>query len=423
MQSEYEDDLMHWAFIYIKGNELSQAHRILQKVLDIAENPQTRAKANYLMSTVCSDPAEKRDYLENTLALDPTYPEARRALAILDGKLKPDEIVNPNALPSQVAGTEKTGADRFTCPKCGARMVFDGDGKTLICEHCSRNQTLSSTAPRFAQDFALAMATSKGHTTPVMKKTFRCQGCGANFILPAGQISTVCAYCGSAHVISLTKELLEPDSIIPMGLNKAQAVQILDGWMTKHGLKNGPALLEPKGVYLPVWTFDLMGDIPWNGMVYRNKQRIPVSGDENASFYNIPIPAVERLSDLLPRLLAELETANAPAYDERYLAGWPAEVHEQSMADASLDARQLAVERTRAKILSERGHIEDLSYSSANLSILSFRLLLFPIWYSSYPLQGRDYRVVINGQNGKVYGETRHRGLLGWFEELFEENS
>ena len=161
METEYEDDQFRWAVIYIKGNELAQAQRLLQRVLDVTQNPQVRTKANYMMSTICSDPVEKRGYLENALAGDPTHPEARRALAILDGKLKPSEIVNPDALPAQATGEEKTTADRFTCPKCGARMVFDGDGKTLICEHCSRNQTLSNTAPQFAKDFALAMATSK----------------------------------------------------------------------------------------------------------------------------------------------------------------------------------------------------------------------------------------------------------------------
>ena len=417
METEYEDDQFRWAVIYIKGNELAQAQRLLQRVLDVTQNPQVRTKANYMMSTICSDPVEKRGYLENALAGDPTHPEARRALAILDGKLKPSEIVNPDALPAQATGEEKTTADRFTCPKCGARMVFDGDGKTLVCEHCSRGQVLGKAAPQYEQDFIMAMATSKGHTTPVTKKTFTCQGCGAHFVLPAGQISTVCAYCGSPHVVTLTNELIEPDSIIPMGMDKNQAIQILITWVDKHRLRDVIKMHEPRGMYLPVWTFDLMGDIPWSGMVYRNKQRVPVSGDESVNFNNIPIPAVKRLADIMPRLLADLDTSNAPAYDERYLAGWPAEVHEQSMADASLDARQQAVERARARIRSDKGYVEDLNYSTSNLSILSFRLLLFPVWYSAYKFEGKDYRVVINGVTGKVYGETKHQGILGWLEE------
>jgi hypothetical protein len=128
-----------------------------------------------------------------------------------------------------------------------------------------------------------------------------------------------------------------------------------------------------------------------------------------------------RLADMLPKIMTGFDTSNAPAYDRRYLAGWPAEVYEKSMSDASLDARQKAVERVRDGIHSEMGHINDLNYSTSNLSILSFKLVLIPLWYTSYRLDGHEYRVVINGQNGKVHGETNKHGIMGWLENVFGE--
>ena len=414
MPTDYDDNLLRWALIYVKDKDYSMARRYLQRVLDMADDRETRTQANYWMSECCTDPVEKRNYLEETLANDPTHPEARRALAILDGKLKPSDIVNPDALPVQVAGTESTTADRFTCPKCGGRMVFDGDGRTLLCEYCSRNQVLSKAAPQFDQDFIMAMATGKGHSTPVMRKTFTCQGCGAHFILPAEQISVVCSYCGSAQVVALTKELIEPDSIVPMGMSKTQVAEVLIKWLEKRRLKGIQHLREPKGMYLPIWTFDLMGIVPWSGTIYRDKQKIPVSGEENLSINDVAVPGVARWKDILPQALTGLATAEAPAYDERYLAGWPAEVNEQSMSDASLDARQKAVERFRDRIRMEKGHIDDLTYSTSNLSILSFKLVLVPLWFSQYSLEGRDYRVLINGQTGNVYGETPPQNIISW---------
>ena len=67
---------------------------------------QTQAQANYYLSQVEDDPRQKRQFLEETLAIDMGHAAARRALAILDGKLNPDEIVNPDAIPAPIGGTQ-----------------------------------------------------------------------------------------------------------------------------------------------------------------------------------------------------------------------------------------------------------------------------------------------------------------------------
>jgi DNA-directed RNA polymerase subunit RPC12/RpoP len=421
MPSDYDNNLLREAVINIKARDFSLARRYLERALDVADDRETRTWANYWMSQVCADPLEKRKYLEEAIANDPLHPEARKALAILDGKLKADDIVNPDALPPQSLEAQGAKADRFACPKCGARMVFDGDGRTLVCEHCTRGQVIAGAAPQFEQDFILAMATGKGHHTPVAVKTFNCQGCGAQFVLPPQDISAICAYCGSPHVVIGAQEWVEPDSIVPMAFNQRQAALLLVKWVQKRKIKPEGQVQAPRGMYLPIWTFDIFGIIPWSGTVYRDKRQVPVSGETNASFNDITIPGSAKLADLLPKVMAGYDTANAPAYDARYLAGWPAEVYKSSMSDASLDARKQAVERVRSQINSEMGHINDLSYSTSNLSIMSFKLVLIPLWYTTYHFEDRDFRVVINGQTGKIYGETHKSGIFGWLEDAFNE--
>jgi hypothetical protein len=153
-------------------------------------------------------------------------------------------------------------------------------------------------------------------------------------------------------------------------------------------------------------------------MVYRNKQYVPVSGEKLVHFNDIVIPGTPKLADLLPRIMEGFDTTMAPAYDARYLAGWPAEVYETAMSDASLNARQQAVRRTRELIRGEMGHVSDLNYSTSSLAILSFKLVLVPVWITSIPLEGRDYRVLINGMMGNVYGETPSHGVLGFINNI-----
>ena len=418
MPSDYDNDLLREAIANIKAKDFSLARRYLERALDIADDHETRIWANYWMSQITDDLQEKRKYLEEVLAAEPTHPEARRALALLDGKIKPGEIVNPDALPAQSTETQNAKADRFACPKCGARMVFDGDGRTLVCEQCTSTQALNNSAPEFEQDFILAMATGKGHRTPVAVKTFNCQGCGAQFILPPQEISSVCAYCGSPHVVIGTRELVQADSIIPMAFNQRQAAQYLVQWVEKHKITPQGMVQAPLGMYLSIWTFDIFGNIPWSGTVYRNKQEVPVSGEKNVNFNDIVVPGAPRLADLLPRIMPGFDTSCAPAYDPGYLAGWPAEVYEMAMSDASLEARKQAVDGALDRIRLEMGHVNDLNYNTSNLSILSFKLVLIPVWYTTYLLEGRTFRVVINGQNGTVYGETPLQGILSWIGNL-----
>ena len=63
------------------------------------------------------------------LAWDPANHQARRYAGDrwMAGWIE-GEIINADRLPEQNHETRQVGADRFTCPKCGARMVFSPDG-------------------------------------------------------------------------------------------------------------------------------------------------------------------------------------------------------------------------------------------------------------------------------------------------------
>src|SRR5512139_101950 len=58
--------------------------------------PDQKATAWLWLSQIEDDPKKKRDCLENVLACDPANGPARRGLAILDGRLKAEDIIDPN---------------------------------------------------------------------------------------------------------------------------------------------------------------------------------------------------------------------------------------------------------------------------------------------------------------------------------------
>lgn len=409
---EYDNDLLREGLLHFRCKDFALARRYFERALESSDDFQTRAESNYYLSQLEDDPLKKRQFLEETLAIDMGHAGARRALAILDGRLDPAGIINPETPPAPVPGTQAVQAGRFTCPACGARMVYTPDGAALVCENCSRRQSLDTAASSPGRDFFAAMADGKGFRRTITVKTFQCHGCGANFLLAPSELSASCAYCGSVHVLSLDREreLVEPDAVIPMALDREQALRQLARWMeNKHIPFLGLAGL-PRGLYLPAWTFDLLGSIPWSGRVIRNKREEPVSGESPAAFHDVCVPASSRLAGLLPELLPGYNLSAAPAYNPAFLAGWPAEVYQVAMSDAALDARRISVERIRRDIQREHGSVIDLRYSASAISITSYRLVLLPVWVADYTFESRPFRAVINGQTGSVHREASPKG-------------
>ena len=97
--SDSADDLLLYGISAAKANSRDEARNYLEWVLRTEDaDYDQQADAWYWLSTITDDAVEKRSCLENVLAISPAYPEARRDLAILEGRLKTADIIDP--LPS-----------------------------------------------------------------------------------------------------------------------------------------------------------------------------------------------------------------------------------------------------------------------------------------------------------------------------------
>ncbi len=436
MQQDYAESLLRSGIIEAKSGVKSTARRYLERAIYSSDNNShdTMAEAWFWMSEVTDDPIEKRQALENALMHDLNHARARRALAILDGKLKPDEIVNPDALPPVPAGTVQSTADRFMCPKCGGRMSFAPDGQSLVCEYCTRNQTLGATkAEAEEQDFIVAMSTLRGHGQPLSQQVFHCQGCGAQFTLPPTLISATCLYCGSPYVISLEKsrDLIAPDAVLPHAFDQKRAALYLVKWVEKLKITPEAKVELPRGLYLPIWTFDLGGEIQYTGerieegetvMGRRMPRIVRVTDTYPVSVNDMPIPASHKLSRALARLLRTFDLSAIKPYDPRYLADWPAEVYDVQMGNASLDARGKAFKRAKRDLSDLIGSLKMISISSAGMTVESFKLVLIPAWMTEVRKDGKDHLVLINGQNGEAVSDTLEKtGLFDWLSDVLDD--
>ena len=426
--SDTTHDLLVRGIAAAKGNSKDEARFYLEWVLRSPDaEPDEMQEAWKQLAEITDDPKEKRNCLEQALAYDPMDPEARRGLAILNGELKPEDVIDPDRSPMPAAPTtpQPAQARRFVCTNCGGKMAFAADGNTLVCAYCGRRQSVLSAMDDGAmipeQDFTVALATAKGHSTPVAAQSLKCQGCGASFVLPPQTLSTACPYCGSAYVVEQTetRALIPPEGVIPFAVTQDRAQSAVLDWYRSQGFKVLSVKALPSGVYLPLWTFDVGGEITWNCLVEQDETWEPREGSEVVYEHDMLIAASHTLSAELTAEIDEMPRGKIVPYDARYLADWPAETYQISVSDASLAARSRVFAKMRPQI--EAGITEsfkNLQLSALKMVIESYKLILVPLWIARYRYEKVWYNVAVNGQTGAARGEKPRKSVGGFLSGL-----
>ncbi len=432
-QSTNVRDLLVRGRAAAKVGDTGEARHYLEWVLRTEANEDQRVEAWYWLSEISSDPAEKRRYLEQILARSPAHALARRSMALLDGRLQADEVINPDTLPATSGGeTREVATDRFTCPRCAARMVFMPDGTALHCEHCGYSQVPQANATQeelAEQDFIVALATARGHTRPATMQTFECEGCAAVLLLAPETISTTCPYCDATYAVRVTQQqsVIAPQGIVPITITADTAQRTANKWLQKHGLRTRAPV---HGFYVPCWTFDIGGHISWRGWQYEREKRgyadytveVPISGEWPVHFDDLLVPATSKMPAALLQAATgrEAEPGAVREFDSHYLADWPAALHDLPLAAASLQARKLAVEQIREKGIRAAPGVRDFRWNTAGVAVISYKLLLLPLWIAHYRVEGQQKTILVNGQNGRLYGERPpSSGLFDDFRRLF----
>jgi hypothetical protein len=417
-----------------QAGSLREARGLIQRALATKPSVELRIRAWRTLADVTDDRSEKRECLENIRLADPTDGLAQRDLALLDGRLDPRDIVDPDrgvddgATPPVPAGNVPTAIHdeqpfkATTCSACGAgQLVYSPEFEALVCSHCGSRQPLErptrserQTAP--PADFAVAMWTAKARRVPTTRPLVTCEHCGAGFVVKAGVMSTRCFYCGSTATLrpSDARELLSPDAILPLTVTREHAAQVLESvlGLTESGAQ-GQTL---SAGYVPVWLFAFGGHVRWTGVARQqlgdlDRHPKPVTGTYTLSELVVPIFGTTRLhgrADLGP---PEADFTQAVPFNEEYLAGYTTESYDITLEQAAVAARPAAIDRTRDQVVeSTIDEAVGVEISTAGLGVETFKLLLVPIWIAS--ASGDRLPVILNGRTGEPYSRSGG-GVLG----------
>lgn len=460
-----------------------EAELYLEWVLRTDADLDEQKEAWYWLSRIAKTHERCRDCLMNVLAIQPTHADARRDLAILDGRLKAGDLrvrpleegqpVSPSALVA--AGASKS----FRCPKCGAAASYDANIGGLRCQFCGTrldndgqiaqpepSSVLGDVDAVGEQDWVAAIYTEAGHRWAVPHdRVLECRGCGSTVTFTEARVSTTCAYCGASYSVGVAShDLKEPNGAVTFTLEAQDASAQVRKWLEERSrhfsvpddLHELAALGVPVPIYLPFWSFDIGGEVRWSGYLRADldiggvsmdnvdsgahlgamglglltgnveitaqaasgmaskrsgkRNSVPSVGAVPMILDDVLVPATSSLpAEMLAKL--EFDTRQAVPYREEMLAAWPAEIYTRSLSDASLLARERAVEQSNEEVKQQTGvevggGYANLIVDRSGLAIMSYKLMLMPVWTLEYTYKGQAYRAVVNGQNGDVCGDT-----------------
>lgn len=426
MSNMVRDLLVHGSAAAKAGEKL-EAERYLQWLLRLNPPDRERIEAYHWLADLADDPAEKKNYLDEILARNPGDARARRKMAVLNGELHPDDIVDPDRLEiDRKTEPIQSNPQRFICPNCGARMVYSPDGSKLVCENCgsgSSQQHPQSNSGFEEASFTVAMATAKGHLKPINAKVVSCRGCGAKFLIQPDKLSGACPYCESVYAEKdpVDTQILMPDMLIPFRIGTNDVRASLCNWFESENISPTPWVAVPHGFYLPVWTFDLGGQLTWTCSVRRRDRWETISDSKILSYDDVLVLATKSLHEGLASILDTYDMEKLIPYDVHYLANWMTETYQVSIGDASLIARSMVLEEEK-KLVSSRYDrpIINVKVSGSSMAVDTYKLILLPVWFTTYKIKNDKYQAVINGQNGTVVGQLPVQGLSDWISGFFD---
>jgi len=118
-------------------------HTLAQSLLRQAILLNGRDARPYIwLSSTTEDAEERRQYLEQAVAVEPANVAARRGLAVLTGKIDLRVLIPEGASVefSHPGLVEEANAESFVCPKCGGQVAFILQSGRITCKYCGYEQ-------------------------------------------------------------------------------------------------------------------------------------------------------------------------------------------------------------------------------------------------------------------------------------------
>lgn len=328
-------------------------------------------------------------------------------------------------------------AHRFPCDQCGSDYRFDPGAGELVCDHCGHTESVSGGPWKGARlkelDFDAAVAAILPDAEIEETRVLSCPNCAAQVEFDPDTHAAECPFCATPVVTDTgTHRHIKPRGVLPFLLDQKKAHAAMNDWLGKlwfapNGLREFARKgRKMQGIYVPYWTYDADTRSAYRGergtvyyetrTVTRDGKRVqervqkvrwrPASGRVKRFFDDVLVLASTSLPKRFTDALEPWDLSALEPYQPHYLAGFRAEGYTVALPDGYIEAREhmaRIIERdVRFDIGGDRQRVHDID---TDISDVTFKHILLPVWLAAYKYRGETYRFVINGRTGRVQGE------------------
>lgn len=325
---------------------------------------------------------------------------------------------------------------RFPCDTCGSDLRFDPAQYVLVCDHCGNTETISGERghrPIAELDFRAALASALPQAEMEDTRVTTCPNCAAQVEFAEGKHATECPFCATPVVVDTgLSRHIKPRGVLPFALTEPVAKDAMTNWLgslwfAPNGLQEYARKgRRMQGIYVPYWTYDANTRSSYTGAcgtVYYVTETVmrdgkptrvqvpkvrwrPASGRVSRFFDDVLVLASKSLPKRFTDALEPWDLAALEPYAPEYLAGFRAEAYAIPLDEGYTKARQIMdamIERdVRFDIGGDRQQIHNIQ---TQVSDVTFKHILLPVWLAAYKYRGKTYRFVVNGRTGNVQGE------------------
>ncbi|MDR2221646.1 MAG: hypothetical protein LBE34_02790 [Flavobacteriaceae bacterium] len=317
------------------------------------------------------------------------------------------------------------------CSSCGGPMTYKPSAHALVCEYCGSIKEIEQTKDELNELDFMGFMESYEKESFNTTKVVECSSCHATSTVDENLKSMACPYCANPLVEQDIHEerYIKPEYVAPFAVEKTQVAEILQGWI--KGLWFAPNKIQRgifsadnlRGVYVPFWTYDMQtytqyrgerGDAYYvtvgSGDNKRRERRISwssVRGTVSNFYDDILVTGSKTLKmDLLNSISTGWDPKAVQKIKPDYLSGFITEKYQVDLKEGYDRARDIVTQYERESVKRDIGGDEQrVDDMNTELSEITFKHILLPLYISSFSFGNKQYTFYVNGVTGRITGE------------------
>ncbi len=301
---------------------------------------------------------------------------------------------------------------KVSCPKCGGNIKFIPEKQKFLCDYCGKLSNIKELKVDSYFD------KEDNYSECV------CSSCGSKLITDNNTLITICSYCGSTQILK-EKYLgnFRPEKIIPFQYNENYFKSIFTSFLDMRNyipdsFYNETVIKDIKGIYVPFVMYKVECDSYARGEGAEKKS----SDDDTIRYYckyfemkyemngTITFDTSEKIEDKEMQEIGPFEFEKLEDFNPAYLNGFLSEYGNEEKIGEKLvnEILRESDDIIREMITNERysSHIYNGGYNKIHLKVLDEIHVLLPVFMYNCNYKNKNYRFLINGQSGKIIGET-----------------